>query len=149
MYLEYRSFDDMNKLLLKNISLFPRNIDLIVGIPRSGMLPANLLALYLNKPFTDIDSFLDKRIYSSGERKMAVNTSDVRNILVIDDSVYSGNALGKVKMKLMHLNIEFSIQYAVVFATTLSKKMVDYYCEIIDAPRIFQWNLFHHSLINN
>ena len=36
-----------------------KNVDLVVGIPRSGMLPANLIAMYLNKPFTDINSFLE------------------------------------------------------------------------------------------
>lgn len=57
MYIEYRSIVDMNNIIVKNLQKLPHDIDLVVGIPRSGMLPANLIALYLNKPFTDIDSF--------------------------------------------------------------------------------------------
>ncbi len=68
MYFEYRSIEDLNNAILTNLSLFQQQFDLIVGIPRSGMLPANLIALYLNKPFTDIDSFIEGRVYSSGER---------------------------------------------------------------------------------
>ena len=48
--MNYRSFADMNNDLVRNLARFPHDVDLIVGIPRSGMLPANLLALYLNKP---------------------------------------------------------------------------------------------------
>ena len=32
----------------------PRDVDIVAGIPRSGLLVANLLALHLNVPMTDI-----------------------------------------------------------------------------------------------
>lgn len=46
MYFEYRSIADLNRILLERLSLVPRDIDLIVGIPRSGMLPANFRLLF-------------------------------------------------------------------------------------------------------
>ena len=57
--MNYRSLNDLNSTILKQLHLIPRDIDLIVGVPRSGMLPANLLALYLNLPYTDIHSFMN------------------------------------------------------------------------------------------
>ena len=42
----YRNIADLNRVILKRLNILPRDFDLIVGIPRSGMLPANLLALY-------------------------------------------------------------------------------------------------------
>jgi len=54
--MNYRNISDLNKIILKKLSIIPRDIDLIVGVPRSGMMPANLLALYLNKPYTDLHS---------------------------------------------------------------------------------------------
>ena len=60
--------------------------DLIVGVPRSGMFPANLLALYLNLPVTDIDSFRNGHIYQTGERGKTFNMNNIHNVLVVDDS---------------------------------------------------------------
>ena len=42
MYIEYRSIADMNNIIVKNLQKLPHDIDLVVGIPRSGLLPANL-----------------------------------------------------------------------------------------------------------
>ena len=45
--MNYRNIDDLNHCILQHLSILPRDFDLIVGVPRSGMFPANLLALYL------------------------------------------------------------------------------------------------------
>ena len=47
--MNYRNIADLNNTILQRLHIIPRDFDLIVGVPRSGMLPANLLALYLNK----------------------------------------------------------------------------------------------------
>ena len=44
--MNYRNIDDLNHCILQHLSILPRDFDLIVGVPRSGMFPANLLALY-------------------------------------------------------------------------------------------------------
>lgn len=145
MYIEYRSIADLNNLIISNLGKFPHNIDLIVGIPRSGMLPANLLALYLNKPFTDIDSFVEGRIYASGERGAFINKTNTKQILVVDDSIYSGNALTKAKKKLAPIINDYDIKFAAIIASKEGSEIIDYFCEIIDTPRVFQWNIFHHN----
>ena len=139
----YKSFSDLNNCILHNILKFPKDIDLIVGVPRSGMLPANLLALYMNKPYTDLDSFIDGRIYNGGFRTSYIKYKQTKNILVIDDSISTGNALSKTKEKLKNIK-DYNLIYAVIYARTNVKHLVNVYCEIIDGDRIFQWNMFHH-----
>ena len=39
----YKSFSDLNSAIIRNLHKFPHDIDIVVGIPRSGMLPANLV----------------------------------------------------------------------------------------------------------
>ena len=58
--MNFITFEELGECIYTNISKVPRNVDLIVGIPRSGTLAANLLALYLNLPFTDIDTLIRK-----------------------------------------------------------------------------------------
>ncbi|WP_295073180.1 phosphoribosyltransferase family protein, partial [uncultured Fibrobacter sp.] len=144
--ISYRSFEDLNKAILQSLHKFSHDVDLIVGVPRSGMLPANLLALYLNKPYTDIDSFIDGRTYGCGDRGNFINNSNEKKIIVIDDSVCTGKALTKVKSKITKANLgsKYNFTYSAVFATKESKDKVDIFCEIVELPRFFQWNLFHH-----
>lgn len=145
--INYRSFEDLNKAILQSLHKFPHDIDLVVGIPRSGMLPANLIALYLNKPYTDIDSFIDGRIYGCGNRGQFIDKSISKTILVVDDSICTGNALSKAKDKLSHLieKNDFTFYFSAIYSSPEAKEKIDIFCEIVELPRIFQWNLFHHS----
>lgn len=144
--IHYKSISDLNSSIIGNLHKFPHDVDLIVGIPRSGMLPANLLALYLNKPYTDIDSFLDGRIYGCGKRVITIETTGNKKILVIDDSICSGNAIATVKDRIANAKLDnkFNFIYSAIFATIESKDKIDIYCEIVETPRFFQWNLFNH-----
>lgn len=141
----YRSVSDLSKSILKNICKIPNNIDLVVGIPRSGMLPANLISLYLNKPYTDINSFLEGKIYACGDRGKFIKKTEIKNILVVDDSIAHGYAINRAKEQLK--NEPFNFIYFVVYARTKSKDKVNTYCELLDGERIFEWNLFHHQNI--
>lgn len=146
MVIEYRSINDMTEAILRNLYKLPHDIDLVVGIPRSGMLPANLIALFLNKPFADIDSFIEGRVYTSGERGSFINDDKSKKVLVVDDSLRTGNALIKAKNKLKDLlaDDKYTLFFGVVYATTDSCNMIDFFCENIDSPRVFQWNIFHN-----
>ncbi|MEM0575477.1 phosphoribosyltransferase family protein [Flavobacterium polysaccharolyticum] len=143
----YRNIKDLNNIILQRLSIIPRDFDLIVGVPRSGMLPANLLALYLNRPYTDIHSFLNGHIYKAGARSQFFDISEFKNILVVDDSIASGAAMVEVKESLQHLNDQFNIKYCAVYVIPGKEKMVDYFFEVVPLPRYFQWNILNHTTL--
>ena len=143
----YRNIKDLNNIILQRLSIIPRDFDLIVGVPRSGMLPANLLALYLNRPYTDIHSFLNGHIYKAGARSQFFDISEFKNILVVDDSIASGAAMIEVKESLKHLNDQFNIKYCAVYVIPGKEKMVDYFFEVVPLPRYFQWNILNHTTL--
>lgn len=145
--MNYRSINDLNNTILKHLNLIPRDIDLVVGIPRSGMLPANLLALYLNLPYTDIHSFMNGVIYKSGARRQFFNASDYKKILVVDDSIASGSALKECKNDLKHLESEYDIKYCVIYYTPEKQHLADFAFEEVATPRYFQWNIFNHTTL--
>lgn len=151
--MNYRSFSDLQKCLLNNLDKIPRDIGLIVGIPRSGLLVANLLALYLELPFTDFDSFLEGRLLSVGRTRgkntQRVTKTENRRVLVVDDSANTGATLEQVKDKISSSRIDKDIIYGAVYVTSEGKKNVDIYFEILPLPRIFDWNLFHHYHLRN
>lgn len=145
--MNYRNIADLNKIILKRLSIIPRDFDLIVGVPRSGMLPANLLSLYLNRPYTDIHSFMNGHIYKAGARGQFFDIKQFKKILVVDDSVASGTALQECKENLKQLETEFDIKYCAVYVIPGKEKSVDYYFETVPLPRYFQWNILNHTTL--
>ena len=99
----YVSYEDIANTIRKNLWKIPEDIDLIVGIPRSGMIPALMIAEFLNKRVTDLDSFIEGRVMSCGRKGNYLRPGKEGKVLVIDDTVYSGHALEEVKERLKDL----------------------------------------------
>jgi uncharacterized HAD superfamily protein/hypoxanthine phosphoribosyltransferase len=145
--MNYRNIRELNNVILQKLSIIPRDFDLIVGVPRSGMLPANLLSLYLNKPYTDIHSFLNGHIYKAGARSQFFDGDGFKKVLVVDDSIASGSAMTECKETLKHLESKFDIKYCAIYVIPGKEKMVDYHFEVVPLPRYFQWNIMNHTTL--
>ena len=149
--MNYRSISDMNDAILRNLHRLPRDIDLVVGVPRSGILAATLVSLTANIPMTDLDSFLAGRIYTSGitKRRAALDRqhSEMRRILVIDDSVAGGNAMRDAREKITAAGIQGDFVYAAVFGLEPQHEGTDIVLEVVPHPRMFQWNFMHHIFL--
>jgi uncharacterized HAD superfamily protein len=146
--MNFRNISDLNQTILREIHKIPRDFDLIVGVPRSGMMPANLLALYLNLPYTDLHSFINGHIYKAGERGQYFDIKQFKKVLVVDDSVASGSAMIKCKDSLAHLESEFELKYCAIYVIPGKQHFVDYAFEFVGIPRYFQWNIFNHSTLD-
>jgi len=149
--MNYRSISDMNDAILRNLHRLPRDIDLVVGVPRSGILAATLVSLTANIPMTDLDSFLAGRIYTSGitKRRAALDRqhADMRKILVIDDSIAGGNAIRDARNKIAAAGIQGDFIYAAVFGLEPQHQETDVVLEVVPHPRMFQWNFMHHIFL--
>ena len=139
----YYDFHSMAQIIKDHIKDLPTDFDLVVGIPRSGMIPAYMIALFLNKRACSLDEFIEGRLPSVGIRN--VSKDSIQNVLIVDDSVRSGRAQRLLREKLDKMNCDnYTIKTLAVFATDASKNKVDYYFEITQLPRIFQWNYLYH-----
>lgn len=144
--LNFRTVQELTYLIRNNLQKLPENIDLIVGVPRSGMIPAYLIGLFLNKNICSLNEFVNNILPEKGARPIANYNGEIRNILVVDDSINTGSAMSKVKERLNGIDIsKYNISYCAVFVTNKSKDMVDYYFEIVNQPRMFQWNYLNHA----
>ncbi len=139
--IQYRNYYDLSRLIHESGLIEFRDFDLIVGIPRSGMIPAYMIGLILNLPVMDIQSYVSGVEPYVGNRKQN-NLDEIKKVLIVDDSIKFGGQIKKVKEKVSHIStVEF--KYLAVYATTDSQLQVHKHLEIIDQPRIFQWNLLH------
>lgn len=146
----YVSYEDIANTIRKNLWKIPEDIDLIVGIPRSGMIPALMIAEFLNKPLSDIDSFAEQRILQSGGRGRLIKNNSYKKVLVLDDTVYSGASLQQAKDKLRHLEQNYTILYGCIYAEgPEAKNKVNIYLEENylsggDNQYLYEWNILHH-----
>lgn len=146
--MNYRSVDDLNRAIIANLPHLPRDVELIVGIPRSGLLVASLLALYLNLPLTDLDGLLEGKLFKSGPRgPNGPDLAGIRNVLIVDDSIGFGFQMRDVKARLSNLSERYVFQYLAAYALKESRQDVDYIFEILPLPRIFEWNVMHHAYL--
>jgi uncharacterized HAD superfamily protein/adenine/guanine phosphoribosyltransferase-like PRPP-binding protein len=149
--MHYRSIADMNATIVSNLHRLPRDIDLVVGIPRSGILAANLLSLTANIPMTDLDSFVAGKTFSSGitKRRSALDrkTSEMRKVLVIDDSINGGTAMNDARTKVAAAGTAAELIFAAVYGSFDNHKEADFIFEVVPQPRLFQWNFMHHKFL--
>ena len=145
--LEYRSIADMSRTIVKNLPKIPQDIDLVVGVPRSGLLAANILALHLNLPLTDVDGLLEGRLLCGGKRashaEQRLQAREKIKVLVVDDSILTGRQMEQVRNKIRASHLSHQILYAAVYVTPETREKVDLHFEVVPQPRLFEWMMFH------
>lgn len=166
--MNFRSIAQLSDQLIAWSKALPHDIDVVVGLPRSGLLAANIFALYRNLPLTDLDGFLAGRTMGAGKtranplsNKQDGNRADEatvdaaaerfldrpRNVLVLDDSIWSGDTLREAKQKIEAAGLPHRVHYGAVYVTPDSTDLPDFYCEVLHYPRTFEWNVLHHHVL--
>ncbi len=151
-FLNFRSIGDLNRAAQTWSAALPSDLALIVGVPRSGLLAALLLALHRNLPVADLDSFLEGKVVGTGASVEGAHPRDARpngTVLVLDDSVATGNQLRRVKARLAAARISGSVKFGAVYVTDASKLLVDHWHEVVALPRVFEWNIMNHGLLES
>lgn len=136
IFSNYRDYNYINALIFNNLYRIPIDIDAVIGIPRSGMLTATIIAEFRSLPMTDIFSFVSgvetTFINSEGSLSKQFRKDNIRHILLVDDTVGTGktleNAVNLIKSKFDHMDITTFC----VFTEPISKEKVDIYCEAME-----------------
>ena len=150
--MNYRSIADLSHAIRENLHKLPRDIDLVVGVPRSGMLAANMIALSRNLKLTDLASYLLDMPLKQGRTRKSLFTgvtkpSDASHVLVVDDSIDSGDSLESTKALITEIGRRHKITYCNVYSTKESKHKPDVFLEVVPLPRSFEWNVMHRPFL--
>src|SRR3954454_22361303 len=147
----FRSYADLATDVAAWADELPRTFDLVVGVPRSGLVPATMLALQLGLPLTDIDAFEAGQVYSGGARLRETQSGNghFKHALVVDDSIATGRAMREAKERLPGGSTAEQVGFGVVYATPDTTASVDYFHAALRLPRIFEWNVLQHRLLND
>lgn len=134
--MNFISYEQMNKWILEFIKLIPNKFDLIVGIPRNGLVFASILSAKFGRPLTTPDSYW---MWRSLLPNLGINS-----ILVCDDAISSSQQMD-IAMNMVHVRYpSANIETAVVIKHEQSQ--VDYWYKLTDDPKLFEWSLAHFKL---
>jgi uncharacterized HAD superfamily protein len=117
----------------KLIPQLPRDISAVYAVPRSGSIPAFVIASYFSIPM----GFVGTGAMAGNRISKQTKTGP---ILIIDDSLNKGTAIKQAQL-LMEYE-KNTILTAVVYCKDVNLHLVDFYAECIEDQRVFEWNLF-------
>jgi hypoxanthine phosphoribosyltransferase len=105
--------DFLNRLIVENIERVRElPFDVIVHMPRSGTIPAALLATYLIKPLASVDEFAQGMI---SLRKSHGYNPTLDRILLVDDSFRTGQQMREAINKIRQFKPDTKITTLAVF----------------------------------
>ncbi len=143
--MNYRSIADLNRTIVENLYRVPTDVDLIVGVPRSGMLAATMLATHLNLPLTDVQGYLENRIMDGGiyfqEKVEHRSRQGYRKALIVDDSILSGREMAHIRELIESAGLTEKTLFSAVFCNSGTEKIVDLAFSPCPVPHVFEWHL--------
>lgn len=147
--LTYKSYADLAKTIHNNLALIAeKDFDLVVGIPRSGMVPAYMIGQDLNILVCSFDELVNNSKTAYGNRtirnKVPKTTHEAKRILIVEDA-YGGGQRFREKVASLPVNIRKKVTTLAIYSATESPT-VDIYFEHVPYPRVFEWNILHHDI---
>jgi len=131
----------ISDLTRMTIELIPRivNPKAIIGIPRSGLIPASIISTLTHSPLYTIDQkTLSIQSVGSGTR---FNELDGEIIYLVDDSSYSGRTIAKTKEAVKE-KFSCEIKTVTIFSSEISFDKIDIYHSCYD-KHYFDWNIYN------
>ncbi len=147
MSCNFRTISDLTSLVRDQAAHLPRDIDLVVGVPRSGLLAATMVALLRNLPLATPETLARGEFLGGGQSrgmKGAPAIDRVLRPLVVDDSVHTGSAMTAAKTAVER---QLGVVPKTMAAYVAPEAMwaVDIALEACHMPRMFEWNWMHHA----
>jgi len=142
--MNFVSYATLAKDIERIVPTLPKDIGLVVGVPRSGLIVALLIAQQLKCPVASLDW---PEGYHIGFSKRLKGQKLGSRILLVDDSARTGNTMKRAIETLKEKIKDHDISTLCMYVTGDTVGMVDYHSRLLPACRLFQWNALNHSLL--
>ena len=152
--MKFVTLADLAATIRRNVHRIPHDVDFVIGIPRSGVIAASIIAEFLNAPLIDVDSFAAGALPTGGRRSRFHRrpATERPRVLVVDDTIFHGRSLRAAKEKLAPFDRAFGYEfvYMAVFlegpcdAVDIWLADLRQYTEGFTSFVLYEWNIFHH-----
>jgi hypothetical protein len=142
--MNWRNLDDMARLCRANVhQLRALNAGCIVGVPRSGMLPATMFATALSLPLADL------RTYLSGSawvwKRRTVDAAVFSRVILMDDATAMLRTLPAAVEACRRPGV--TVLPCACYATPEASHALAWRGEIAAKPRLFEWNIWRSKTL--
>lgn len=129
---------DLAQDTMRLIPQLPPNASGIVGIPRSGMLPAGVLATSLQLPLYYLDPDRGPVPMPGGGRERLLRRGD-GPLIVVDDTTWRGLSMQRARQLLGNTPAIYTAVYV------RDPKHVDLYAVHHPGSHVLEWNIFNNA----
>lgn len=152
--MNYRRYADMSKLIKKNISVLQeKKIDLIVGISKHGMIPAYMIALYLNKNCCTHEALINNQDLKTGITRKTKDTltypMEAKHILLVKDFSCSTTSANQLLQQITETMMDTKTTVVSIYSGEKTRDDIDIFFEYIPRPQVFEWTIFDDNHTNN
>lgn len=141
--LHFRNYADLVSAVRTLAAKLPPDVDAVLGVPRSGMIAASLLAVHMNLPLGVAGPEIKAMTFASG-RRIGATTS--RAPVVLEDSAYTGASL---RASVAAVEGCDRVIPAAVYVSSPDIVPGLVWAEEVPSPRVFEWNLFGSEMIRS
>jgi|GEM_PF-5709596 len=121
------------------------SFDLVVGVPRSGLLAGFFASLATGCPLTDPAGLRAGVILFPRQKIITISDKRLR-VLVIDDSINSGSSIKEAREQLADLEHKYEFVFCAAYGDRNSPH-ANMILEHVPSPRFYEWNILHHDLL--
>ena len=118
--------------------------DLVVGIARSGIIPATILALHWNVSLCSLQDYINGQ-FSMGCGLRYQDPKEIKNVMIVDDSIRMGGTIAEAKRLVKKANFNHKVGWAVIYADDDKDYENIIFHKTIRQGRMFQWNWISHK----
>lgn len=137
--LNVRSVADLSRIVAANLHRIDRSkYDVVVGIPRSGMIPATMIATHLQLPLADCTGYGKGIIHG----RSGIPAPGGNRVLLVDDSCNKGRAMNRAMAMLGKARVTRLAVFGPYQVDPPS--VVDIVFADCHGPRAFSWNMQKH-----
>lgn len=144
-----RDLNHLDLLIVKNIEKIRQiPFDVIVHLPRSGTIPASLLATYIKKPLASVDEYCRRMVNT---RKSDINNKALNRILLVDDSIRTAKQMEKNIKKIKMARPDTVIYSLAVYSTKFERPYEPTLCldEHDEVMYIYPWFMWKSERIEH
>lgn len=137
-----RTVSMMTQTIAENIWQLDREAyDVIVGVPRSGIMPASIIATFLQLPFATVEGYRAGIIHGRSNSRAGAG----KRILLVDDSCNKGGAMARAVATIGNRARITRLAVYAPYQVENPAALVDITFAECRGPRIFAWNMWKHK----
>lgn len=150
--MHYKSYGDLSDDITASLfRVHGKGYDLVVGIPRSGMIPASMIALGLHIDVVGLPDFITNQTLKTrlGRKSVGLPSTawDAKKVLIVDDSVRTGRTMQEA-LSAIPSDCPCAIDTLAIYTDSTACQHVDISFYTLASPRVFQWNLFTAAILS-